>query len=105
MSQLPDEIYVSEAYKYGTLDFVIAYVGLEEAEENGYERDEMQEYIPTYRCEERIRDAKDAMISRLRELQSGYESDLDTEPRVYERDIQLCAKLSLIERLINELEE
>ena len=46
-----------------------------------------------------------AMIERLRELQSGYENDLDAEPRVYERDIQLCAKISLLERLINELED
>lgn len=45
------------------------------------------------------------MIEKLRELQSGYEADLDTEPRVYERHIQLCAKISLIERLIQELEK
>ena len=43
------------------------------------------------------------MIEKLRELQSVYEHDLDAEPRVYERDIQLCAKISLIERLIIEL--
>ena len=46
-----------------------------------------------------------AMIERLRELQGGYEKDLDAEPRIYERDIQLCAKISLLERLINELED
>ena len=44
-------------------------------------------------------------VDRLRELQSGYEHYLDAEPRVYERHIQLCAKLSLIERLILELED
>lgn len=43
------------------------------------------------------------MIERLRELKSDYEKDLDAETRVYERDIQLCAKISLIERLILEL--
>jgi len=43
------------------------------------------------------------MVERLRELKSDYEKDLDAEPRVYERDIQLCAKISLIERLILEL--
>ena len=40
---------------------------------------------------------------KLRELKSAYEKDLDAEPRIYERDIQLCAKISLIERLIPEL--
>jgi hypothetical protein len=45
------------------------------------------------------------IVERLRELKSGYENDLDAEPRVYERDIQLFAKISLIERLILELKE
>ena len=45
------------------------------------------------------------MIDTLRELKCGYEHDLDAEPRVYERDIQLCAKISLLERLIHKLEE
>ena len=45
------------------------------------------------------------VCDKLRELKSGYESDLDAGPRIYERDIQLCAKLSLIERLILELKE
>ncbi len=45
------------------------------------------------------------MIERLRERKCSYENDLDAEPRVYERHIQLCAKLSLIENLIQELEE
>lgn len=48
--------------------------------------------------------ADKAMIEKLRKLKSCYESDLDVEPRVYERDIQLCAKISLIEKLIQELE-
>ena len=48
---------------------------------------------------------KQEMIERMRELQRGYENDLDAEPRVYERHIQLCAKLSLIEKLIQELED
>lgn len=42
---------------------------------------------------------------KLSELKSAYEKDLDAEPRIYERDIQLCAKISLIERLIQELED
>ena len=45
------------------------------------------------------------MIERLSELKYGYEKDLDSEPRVYERDIKLCAKISLIEKLILELKE
>ena len=45
------------------------------------------------------------MIEKMRELQCVYENDLDAEPRVYERHIQLCAKLSLIEKLIQELED
>lgn len=46
------------------------------------------------------------ICDKLRELKSGYESDLDAVPRFYERDIiQLCAKISLIERLILELKE
>ena len=49
--------------------------------------------------------ADKTMIERLRELKYGYEKDLDADPRVYERDIQLCAKISLIERLILELKE
>lgn len=47
--------------------------------------------------------ADKTIVDKLRELKSDYEKDLDAEPRVYERDIQLCAKISLIERLILEL--
>ena len=61
------------------------------------------EKTPTYA--DAIAWADKTMIERLRELKSGYEKDLDAEPRVYERDIQLCAKISLIERLILELKE
>lgn len=49
--------------------------------------------------------ADKTIVERLRELKSDYEKDLDAEPRVYERDIQLCAKISLIEKLIQELKE
>lgn len=45
------------------------------------------------------------VCDKLSELKSAYENDLDTEPRIYERHIQLCAKISLIERLILELKE
>ena len=48
---------------------------------------------------------KQEMIEILRELKRVYELDLDAEPRVYERHIQLCAKLSLIENLIQEWED
>ena len=51
------------------------------------------------------KDAVDKACDKLSELKSAYEKDLDAEPRVYERHIQLCAKISLIERLILELEE
>ena len=47
----------------------------------------------------------DEFVAKLHKLKCGYENDLDAEPRVYERDIQLCAKISLIERLILELKE
>lgn len=49
--------------------------------------------------------ADKTMIEKLRELKCSYERNLDTEPRVYERHVQLCAKLSLIEKLIQELED
>ena len=52
-------------------------------------------------CKDMIEKACD----KLRELKYGYEKDLDAEPRVYEIVIQLCAKISLIERLILELKE
>ena len=45
------------------------------------------------------------IIYKLREWKRVYELDLDAEPRVYERQIQLCAKLSLIEKLIQDLED
>ena len=61
------------------------------------------EKTPTYA--DAIAWADKTMIERLSELKYGYEKDLDAEPRVYERDIQLCAKISLIERLILELKE
>ena len=49
--------------------------------------------------------AENNVIERLRELQCCYENDLDAEPRTYERHIQLCAKISLIKRFIQELED
>lgn len=49
--------------------------------------------------------ADKTILDKLSELKSAYEKDLDVEPRVYERDIQLCAKISLVERLILELKE
>ena len=58
---------------------------------------------PTYA--DAIAWADKTMIDRLRELKRDYELELDAEPRVYEIHIQLCAKLSLIEKLIQELEE
>ena len=55
--------------------------------------------------QEGVKVGKGEMIKKLRELKSDYEKDFDAVPRVYERDIQLCAKISLIERLILELKE
>ncbi len=49
--------------------------------------------------------ADKTIVERLRELKSDFEKDLDAEPRNYERDIQLCAKISLIDRIILELED
>ena len=54
---------------------------------------------------EGVKVGKMETIEKLRELKGVYENDLDAEPRVYERDIQLCSKISLIERLILELKE
>ena len=51
------------------------------------------------------KDAIEKVCDKLRDLKCGFENDLDVEPRVYERHIQLCAKISLIERLILELKE
>lgn len=62
-------------------------------------------YGDNYAFKKGVEVGRKEMIEKLRELQSGYEADLDTEPRVYERHIQLCAKISLIERLIQELEK
>ena len=58
---------------------------------------------PTYA--DAIAWADKTMIDKLRELERVYDLELDAEPRVYERDIQLCAKLSLIYKLIQELED
>jgi hypothetical protein len=55
--------------------------------------------------QEGVKVGKGEMIKKLRELKSDYEKDLDAEPRVYEKDIQLCAKISLIEKLILEYED
>ena len=49
---------------------------------------------PTYA--DAIAWADKTMIERLRDLQSGYENDLDAEPRIYERHIQLCANKVLL---------
>ena len=45
------------------------------------------------------------IIEKLQGLKSGYENDLDTTPIVYERHIPICSKISLRERLIQELED
>lgn len=54
---------------------------------------------------EGVKVGKMETIEKLRELKGAYEWDLDAEPRVYERVLQLCAKISLIENLILELKE
>lgn len=69
MSQLPDEIYVPEDSKYGTLDYVIAFLDLEAAKEAGYEREEVQEYVPTYR-----RDEFYYFVKKMRDAQVKYET-------------------------------
>ena len=51
------------------------------------------------------KDAMDKACDKLSELKRAYEKDLDAEPRIYERAIQLCAYISLIGRLILELKE
>ena len=64
MSQLPDYIYIPESFKHSTLDFVTAYLDFEEAENSGYEKECLQEYIPSYRHEEGVRDAKKELIDK-----------------------------------------
>ena len=72
---------------------------IEKAATEFYKGDEVSTFVVAAQW------ADKTMIERLRELKSDYEKDLDAEPRMYERDIQLCAKISLIERLILELKE
>ena len=62
-------------------------------------------YGDSHAFKEGVEVGRKEMIEKLQELKSGYENDLDTTPRVYERHIQLCSKISLIERLIQELED
>ena len=54
---------------------------------------------------EGVKAGQKEMIEKLRELKYGYENDLDAAPSVREIHIQLCAKISLIEKLILELKE
>lgn len=76
MSQLPDYIYIPESSKHSTLDFVTAYLDFEEAENNGYEKESLQEYIPSYRHEEGVRDAKKELIEKAVEYaEARYDLD------------------------------
>lgn len=70
---------------------------IEKAANEFYKGDEVSTFVVAAQW------ADKTIVDKLRELKSDYEKDLDAEPRVYERDIQLCAKISLIERLILEL--
>jgi hypothetical protein len=72
---------------------------IEKAANEFYKGDEVSTFVVAAQW------ADKTMTERLRELKCVYEKDLDAEPRIYERDIQLCAKISLIERLIIELKE
>lgn len=74
----------------------------------GYPREVDEGYVVSMRRDAYAQGYKDAMdkaCDKLSELKSAFEKDLDAEPRVYERSIQLCAYISLIERLIIELKE
>lgn len=74
----------------------------------GYPREVDEGYVVSMKRDTYAQGHKDAIekvCDKLRDLKSAYEKDLDAEPRIYERDIQLCAKISLIERLILELKE
>ena len=82
------------------IDKANEYIGHPREVDEGYEVSMRRDaYAQGYK------DAMDKAYDKLRELKSAYEKDLDAEPRVYERHIQLCAKISLIERLILELKE
>jgi hypothetical protein len=82
------------------LDKANAFIGHPREVDEGYEVSMRRDaYAQGYQ------DMIDEFVAKLHKLKCGYENDLDAEPRVYERDIQLCAKISLIERLILELKE
>ena len=82
------------------IDKANEYIGHPREADEGYEVSMRRDaYTQGYK------DAIDKACDKLSELKSAYEKDLDAEPRIYERDIQLCAKISLIERLILELKE
>ena len=87
MSQLPDKIFVPEISKYGTLDYVIAYLDLDAAKEEGYEKEEVQGYVPTYRFLELA-----AMVEEMRKAQKVYNEMFPTgnecyAPVEYERKV------------------
>ena len=82
------------------IDKANEYIGHPREVDEGYEVS-MRRTAYAQGCQDMI----DEFVAKLHKLKCGYENDLDAEPRVYERDIQLCAKISLIERLILELKE
>ena len=82
------------------IDKANEYIGHPREVDEGYEVSMRREaYAQGYQ------DAIEKACDKLSELKSAYEKNLHTEPRVYERSIQLCSKISLIDRLILELKE
>ncbi len=82
------------------IDKANEYIGHPREVDEGYEVS-MRRTAYAQGCQDMI----DEFVAKLQKLKCGYEHDLDAEPRVYEIDIQLCAKISLIERLILDLKE
>ena len=81
------------------LDKANEYIGHPREVDEGYEVSMRRtSYAQGYK------DAMDKACDKLSELKSAYEKNLDAEPRIYERAIQLCVKI-LLERLILELKE
>ena len=72
---------------------------IEKAANEFYKGDEVSTFVVAAQW------ADKTMIERLRERKCSYENNLNTAPRVHERHIHLYTKLSLIEDLIQELEE
>ena len=106
MSQLPDVIYVPEESKYGTLDYVIAYLDEEYLGDDGYyKRENLQPYIPSYRCEERVADIRRAMIGKVEAMLENYIRQLQVKGRPHDAVMFITGKQEAALRILELLKE